>query len=114
LTQKNINKEHKSGKSDDVEYFTTYLGELNLKGSKTNVFKQYYSVQAAIEKHGHSVIIFTNNFGATYYDMEMIENLPLDMINGSFRYIRKTDTLIMKIDRVSKNDLILRNTHNTQ
>lgn len=114
IDKKNINKEHKSGKSNEVEYFTTYLGELNLKGSKTNVFKQYYSVQAAIEKHGHSVIIFTTDQGATYYDMEMTENLPLDMINGSFRYIRKTDTLIMKIDRVSEKDLILRNIQNTQ
>jgi hypothetical protein len=114
IDTKNINKVHKTGKSDEVEYFTTYLGELKLKGLKTNVFKQYYSVQAAIEKHGHSVIIFTNDLGATYYDMEMIENLPLDMINGSFRYIRNSDTLIMKIDRVSEKDLILRNTLNAQ
>ena len=114
INPKNINKEVKSGKSEEAEYFTTYLGQITLHEKENHVFKQFYTIQAAIEKHGHSVIVFANKDGASYYDMEMPENLPLDLKNGSFRYMHKKDTLIMKIEHVSENDLILRNTHNTQ
>lgn len=114
INSKNINKEVKSGKSQEAEYFTSYLGQIILNGKQNNVFKQFYTIQAAIEKHGHSVIVFVNKDGASYYEMEMPENLPIDLKNGSFRFKHKNDTLIMKIEHVSENDLILRNTHNTQ
>jgi hypothetical protein len=111
---KYINKDFKSGKSEEAEYFTTYLGHITLNEKDCHVFKQFYTIQAAIEKHGHSVIIFMDNQGASYYDMESPEDLPIDMRNGSFRFKHKNDTLLMKIEHLSENDLILRNTHNTQ
>ncbi|GAA0876299.1 hypothetical protein GCM10009118_27090 [Wandonia haliotis] len=109
-----INKEVKSGKSDEAEYFATYLGQITLNEKDLHVFKQFYTIQAAIEKHGCSVIIFMDKQGASYYDMELPEYLPIDMKNGSFRFKHKNDTLLMKIEHLSENDLILRNTHNTQ
>lgn len=111
---KNINKEFKSGKPEEAEYYTTYLGQITLNEKDCHVFKQFYTIQAAIEKHGHSVIIFMDNQGASFYDMELPEDLPIDMRNGSFRFKHKNDTLLMKIEHFSENDLILRNIHNTQ
>ena len=109
----NINKEFKSGKSEEAEYFTTYLGNITLNDRDCHVFKQFYTIQAAIEKHGHSVIIFMDKQGAFYYDMES-QDLPFDVRNGLFRFKHKNDTLLMKIEHLSENDLILRNTHNSQ
>jgi hypothetical protein len=115
INSKRINKEFKSGKSDEAEYFTTYLGQLNLNKLETHVFKQFYTIQAAIEKHGHSVIILVNKSGAYYYEMDLPEDLPIDMEkNGSFRFKHKNDTLNMKIEHVLENDLILKNTHNSK
>lgn len=114
INPNNINKEVKSGKSNDVEYFTTYLGQITLNNEENYVFKQFYTIQAAIEKHGHSVIVFVNKHCASYYDMEMPENLPIDLKNESFRYKLNNDTLIMKLEHVSENDLILRNTHKAE
>lgn len=114
INHKFLNKEVKSGRPDDAEYFTTYLGQIELNGIENHLFKQFYTIQAAIEKHGHTVIVFVNKNGASYYDMEMPENLPLNMKNGSFRFKHKNDTLIMKIEHVSDSDLVFRNTHITQ
>jgi len=113
INPKYINKDVKSGKSEEAEYFTTYLGQITLNEKDRHVFKQFYTIQAAIEKHGHSVIIFMDKQGASYYDMELPEDLPIDMKNGSFRFKHKNDTLLMKIEHLSENDLILRNIHNT-
>jgi hypothetical protein len=110
----NINKEFKSGKSEEAEYFTTYLGNITLNDRDCHVFKQFYTIQAAIEKHGHSVIIFMDKQGAFYYDMELPEDLPFDVKNDFFRFKHKNDILLMKIEHLSENDLILRNTHNSQ
>lgn len=112
INPKYINKDVKSGKSEEAEYFTTYLGQITLNEKDRHVFKQFYTIQAAIEKHGHSVIIFMDKQGASYYDMELPEDLPIDMKNGSFRFKHKNDTLLMKIEHLSENDLILRNIHN--
>ncbi len=111
---KNIDKEFKSRKSEEAEYFTTYLGQIKLNEKNCHVFKQFYMIQAAIEKHGHSVTIFMDKQGASYYDMELPEDLPIDMRKDSFRFKHKNDILLMKIEHLSENDLILRNTHNTQ
>ncbi|MEN9972002.1 MAG: hypothetical protein RIS20_349 [Bacteroidota bacterium] len=103
LTQlKNINKEFKSEKSDEAEYFNTYLGQIKLIEKEWHVFKQFYTIQAAIVKHGQSVIIFMDRQGAAYYDMELPEDLPIDMKNGSFRFKYKNDTLLMKIEYPNK------------
>lgn len=109
INPKNLDKETKFGKPEDSEYFTTYLGQIILNNEEFHVFKQFYTIQAAIEKHGHSVIIFVNKNSAFYYDMEMPENLPVDLKNGSFRYKYLKDTLVMKIEKFSENDLMLRN-----
>jgi hypothetical protein len=111
INPKNLDKETKFGKPEDSEYFTTYLGQIILNDLEYHLFKQFYIIQAAIEKHGHSVIIFVNKNSAFYYDMEMPENLPVDLKNGSFRYKYLKDTLVMKIEDFSENDLILRNTN---
>lgn len=103
------NKEVKSGRPNEAEYFTTYLGQIKLNEMESHMFKQFYTIQAAIEKHGHSVIIFVNKNGASYYDMEMPENLPIDVKNGLFRFKHKNDTLIMKMEHVSDSDLVFRN-----
>lgn len=105
---KNINKEFKSGKPDEAEYFTNYLGKIKLIEKEWHVFKQFYTIQAAIVKHGHSVIIFMDKQGAAYYEMELLEDLPIDMKNGSFRFKYKNDTLLMKMEHLSENDLVLR------
>ena len=45
-----------------IEYFTNYVGEINFEDSfKYYVIKQFYQVQAAISKHGHSRLIVFNN-----------------------------------------------------
>lgn len=112
INPKNIQKEVNYKESEEAEYTTTYLGKIMLNEKTNHVFKQFYTIQAAIEKHGHSVLIFKDEEGASFFDMELPENLPFELKNGSFRFKNKNKTLCMKIEHVSENDLILRNTHN--
>lgn len=114
IKPQNINSEIKSGKPNEAEYFTTYFGPIKWNHLEGHVFKQFYTVQAAISKHGHSVLIFVSKNGALYYNMEMPENLPLDLKNGSFRYIYNYDTLKMKIEHISEDDLVLISTENME
>lgn len=104
--KRNIGKEIITGNPKEAEYYTTYLGEIEYNGQPYHVFKLYFDVQAAIEKHGHSEIIVLRNQEASYYDMEMTENLPIDLKNGQFRFIENNDTLNMKIELITETDLL--------
>jgi hypothetical protein len=70
---------------DSTIFETIYLGQLEMKEgsfhSKSvtyNVLSQYYSVQAAIERHGHSRLIFIDEDGKTVriYTFNMSDELP--------------------------------------
>lgn len=103
----NIGKEIISGNPSEARFFTTYLGELIYKGSKLHVFKHYFEVQAAIEKHGHSELIILNQDFAFYYDLEQPENLPNDMKNGLLRYFQLSDTMEMQMEYLTEKDMLL-------
>ena len=70
---------------DSTIFETTYLGQLEMKEggfhSKSiayNVLSQFYSVQAAIKRHGHSRLIFIDEDGKTVriYTFNMPDELP--------------------------------------
>ena len=107
MSSQSLNKEIKSGNSEGQQT-TTYLGQMNVHGESFHVFKQIYSIQFARERHGGSVLIFTNKKGASYYEMEMSENLPIDLKYGVFRFMANTDTIYMKIECLSDNDIVFR------
>ena len=103
-----INKVYVTGTPYEIEYFTTYLGETKVNGTKTHLFNYRYSVQCALEKHRHSSIIFKDSSGAKLYDMGIPECLPFDMKKGELRYIYKNDTISMKIEHYGENGLLLK------
>lgn len=78
------NKEVVSGKASETQYFTRYLGTLETGGKKYHVLTQFYTVQAAIEKHGHSRLIFLdlNKKTVRIYAADNRKQLP--------QYIQKT------------------------
>ena len=108
MTSKNLDEELKSGNSKGEES-TTYLGLINFHGESFHVFKQIYTIQFAREIHGGSVIIFADNNGARYYEMEMSENLPIDLKGGIFRFNANADTVYMKIEYLSDSDIVFKN-----
>lgn len=70
---------------DSTIFETTYLGILNMKEGNIqsnainyHVFAQFYSVQAAISRHGHSRIVFVDASGKTIriYTLGMPNELP--------------------------------------
>jgi hypothetical protein len=79
ITKKNIGKEIVTSKSKDAEYFTRYLGTIDLGENKYHVISQFYTIQAAIVKHGHSRIIFldSNLKIKKIYNLSMPNELPI-------------------------------------
>lgn len=68
------------------ERYTTYLGEIKDTNGETlyDVISQFYTIQAAITRHGHSCIIFLNENKETVklYDVAMPEDLPVQLQNN--------------------------------
>lgn len=104
----NQNRTIISGNPNESEYFTTYLGTIEFHAETIELIKQFYTVQAAIEKHGHSELILLKKKGAYFYDMEMSDNIPHDMVDGVLRFVRGSDTLPMYIDLCTDQDLVIR------
>lgn len=79
------NKEVVSGKASETRYFTSYLGTLETGGKKYHVLTQFYTVQAAIEKHGHSRLIFLDQDKKTIrmYVADERTQLPLSIQKGA-------------------------------
>ena len=107
ISSKNLNEENKSGNSEGQETIT-YLGQINVHGESFHVFKQIYFIQFAREIHGGSEMIFANKNGASYYELEMSENLPIDMNHGIFRFNTNADTIYMKIEYMSDSDIVFK------
>ena len=84
---------------DSTIFETTYLGFVNMKEgnfhSKSvtyHVFSQFYSVQAAIVRHGHSILIFVDETGKTIriYVFNMPEELPTSITNNGLTFGTQT------------------------
>jgi hypothetical protein len=77
--------------SDSTIFKTTYLGKLEMKElgfhSKDityNVLSQFYSVKAANNRHGHSILIFTDEIGKVIrkYTFNLPNELPTAIKNN--------------------------------
>lgn len=84
---------------DSTSFETIYLGKLDMKEgsfhSKSityHVLTQFSSVQAAIEKHGHSRLIFTDEDGKTIkiYTFDLPEELPAGIKNNGLTFGKTT------------------------
>lgn len=84
---------------DSTIFETTYLGQLDMQtegfDSKLvtyHVIAQFYTVQAAIVRHGHSRIIFADNKGETVrvYILDMPEELPTSITNNALTFQKQT------------------------
>lgn len=80
---------------DSTSFETIYLGKLDMKEgsfhSKSityHVLTQFSSVQTAIEKHGHSRLIFTDEDGKTIkiYTFDLPEELPTRIKNNGLTF----------------------------
>lgn len=68
-----------------TEPFTKYLGELQFSsGKRYRVVAQYRTVQAAIEKHGHSSVTIRDTTGKIVrtYQLDFPEQLPTGVLNN--------------------------------
>lgn len=68
-----------------TEPFTKYLGELRFSsGARYRVVAQFRTVQAAIEKHGHSSVTIRDTVGKIVrtYQLDFPEQLPTGVINN--------------------------------
>lgn len=72
---------------DSTIYETTYLGKIKVGSEYFHVLSQFYSVQAAIERHGHSRILFLENDGKLKkeYVLDLPEELPTGIKNNRLR-----------------------------
>ena len=72
-------------KSDNRQNYTTYLGVVKDSDGKDifHVLSQFYTIQAAISKHGHSRIAFIDMDLRTQriYEVSMPNELPTSVIN---------------------------------
>lgn len=96
-------KEIISGDSKEIQYFTTYLGEIKFKNPSDNmhVIKQFFTVQAANSKHGHSELMFLDHqlkIKKTY-DMEMPDRLPYKIQNNSLLFKLDDKKYEVKIEK---------------
>ena len=98
-----IGKKQIETNQDSTIFETTYLGKLELKEHETesktiiyNVISQYYSVQAAIERHGHSQIIFLDEQGKTLriYILDIPEELPTAIKRNGLKFGKTTKQFI--------------------
>jgi hypothetical protein len=76
-----------AGKSDvgPAEPFTNYLGEIRFgSGKRYRVLTRFRTVQAAIEKHGHSSVIVRDTTGRVVriYHPDRPEQLPTGLIGN--------------------------------
>ncbi len=85
--------------SDSTLFETTYLGKINMKENSVHsanityhLLSQYYSVQAAIERHGHSRFIFLYESGKTarIYTLDMPEELPIAISDNKIKFLTGT------------------------
>lgn len=72
---------------DSAVYETTYLGMINVGNEHLHVLSQFYVVQAAITRHGHSRILFLYNDGKLKkeYILDMPEELPTSIKNNRLK-----------------------------
>ncbi len=84
---------------DSTLFETIYLGQLDMKEgsfhSKSvtyHVLSQFYSVQAAISRHGHSRLIFLDETGQTtrIYVFSMPKELPTSISNNGLTFGKQT------------------------
>ena len=98
-----IGKEQITGNEKHIQFFTKYLGKLELP-NKNNyyVITQFYTVQAALVKHGHSRIIFLDNDKKTIkiYVLDMRNQLPLSIVRNAliFKFDNKKYKLRIKAE----------------
>ena len=86
-----IGKVQLTGVTETGECFTTYLGTIRLGKKRTlyHVLSQYYEVQAAIVKHGHSRIIALDKNKRTVdiYFIDSQEDLPIGIRNNQLKFL---------------------------
>jgi hypothetical protein len=84
-------------KNDSVESERAFLGLIKDSLGKIvfYVVKEFYTVQAALVRHGHNRIVFFNKqkkLIASYY-LDLPEDLPYNLANNSLYFKYRTDTI---------------------
>lgn len=72
---------------DSNIFETIYLGHLKVGSENLYVLSQFYSIQAAIVRHGNSRIIFLDQNGDTkrIYILSMPDELPTEIKNNKLK-----------------------------
>lgn len=77
-----INKEFISGDENNIQYFSKYIGELEFNKRKLSLFLEFFTVQAAVEKHGHSeIVLFDGEKGMVYSEFELPKEYDVSVAN---------------------------------
>ncbi len=104
IQESKIGKKQVSGNSNDIQYFTTYLGEIKPEKEKTvyHAISQFYNVQAAISKHGHSKVIFLDDQKriAEIYELDMPNQLPISIESNQLVFELNGMTSKLKIEKM--------------
>lgn len=103
IDRKMPNVEVKSGNSKETEYTTMYLGKLNVDGERMEVFRQFYTVQAAIQQHGHSELVLITKKRALFYEME---ELPVALTDNTFQFETTEGSLTMQLEHMTDSEVV--------
>ena len=73
-----LGKEQITGNPKETEYFTRYIGIIEVGKINYHVLSQFYAVQAAVSKHGHSrIMLLDKNIKIRkIYELSMPDELP--------------------------------------
>ena len=102
-----INKEFVSGDENNIQYFSKYIGDLEFKKRKLSLFLEIFTVQAAIEKHGHSeIVLFNGKKGMVYSEFALPKEYNVCIANDQLLLSNKKKLQKFDLTQLS-DDLII-------
>lgn len=102
-----INKEIISGDENNIQYFSKYIGELEFNKRKLSLFLEFFTVQAAVEKHGHSeIVLFDGKKGMVYSEFSIPKEYYVSIANDQLLLSNKENLHMFDLTELS-DDLII-------
>lgn len=98
-----INKEIITGNENDIQFFSKYIGDITFDNRKFNLFLEFFTVQAAIEKHGHSeIVLFDGKKGMVYSEFTIPKEYNVSIVNDQLLLSKKEN--LQKFDLTELSD----------
>lgn len=102
-----INKEIITGNENDIQFFSKYIGDITFDNRKFNLFLEFFTVQAAIEKHGHSeIVLFDGKKGMVYSEFAIPKEYNVNIVNDQLSLSKKENSQKFDLTELSDDFII--------